>query len=113
MRYKKALEITRNVSRTQETVKGWDPDRQEQVSRDLIINAGAPFPLDSRFLGEISVVGKDDPLIFLADVVANSLWRHLNAPPHNANLNYASSVATWPLGELVWGKDHEKLFDVI
>jgi hypothetical protein len=112
-RYEKALEITRNVSRTQDTVKGWDPDRQEQVSRDLIINAGAPFPLDSRFLGEISVVGKDDPLILLADVVANSLWRHLNALPHDAKLNNVSSVAKWPLGELVWGKDHEKLFDVI
>lgn len=30
----------------------------------MVIKAGASFPLDGRFLGRISVVGKDDPLIY-------------------------------------------------
>lgn len=112
-RYEGALEIIRNVSHRQRTVQGWDPDKQERVFRELIIKAGAAFPLDSRFLGNITVVGKDDPLIFLTDVVANALWRHLCRLPDDAKLNNASSVADWPLGELVWGKDHDKLFDTI
>jgi hypothetical protein len=112
-RYEGALEITRNVSRSQRTVRGWDPDKEEKVSRELIIEAGAPFRLDSRFLGKITVVGKDNPLIFITDVVANALWRHLCSLPHDAKLNNAFSVADWPLGELVWGKDHDKLFDTL
>jgi hypothetical protein len=112
-RYENALDITRKVSRTEKTVHGWDPDKGEQVSRDLIIEAGAPFPLDSRFLGKISVVGKDDPLVFAVDVVANSLWRHLGTLQCDANLNDGPSVADWPLGELVWSKDHQKIFDFL
>lgn len=111
-RYAKALEVTRNVSRTGKTVHGWDPDRKERVSGEIVIEAGAPFPLDSRFLGEISVVGKNDPIVFAADVVANSLWRHLRALPDKADLNGPTSVEGWPLGDLVWGKGAEKGFDL-
>lgn len=112
-RYEKAIEVTRNISQSQKTVQGWDPEKQERVFREMIIKAGAPFPLDTRYVGNISVVGKDDALIFATDVVANSLWRHLRTLPPDAPLNSATSVATWPLGELVWGKDHDKLFDTL
>jgi hypothetical protein len=114
-RYEAALEITRNVSGSRTTVRGWDPDKGEKgerVSRDIIIKAGAPFPLDSRFLGKISVVGKDDPLIFAVDVVANSLWRHLCTLAPDAKLNDGASVASWPVGDLVWAKDSDKNFDL-
>ena len=112
-RYEKALEITRNVCRSRRTGRGFDPDKEEKLSRDIIIEAGASFPLDSRFLGKISVVGKDDPLIFAVDAVANSLWRHLSTLAPDAKLNDGASVARWSLGELVWAKDVHKDFDLI
>jgi hypothetical protein len=111
-RYAEALKTTRNVSSTNKTVHGWDPAKKARVSGDIVMHAEAPFPLDSRFLGEISVVGKLDPLVFAVDVVANSLWRHLGTLPESADLNGPMSVADWSLGDLVWGKGAEKGFDL-
>lgn len=110
-RYQRALETTRNISRNQKTVRGWDPDKQERLSRSVIMRAKAPFRLDSRFLGRIFVVGKDDPLVFAVDVVANSLWRHLSTLPPTADLNAGESVAKWPIGCLVWARDFDMGFD--
>ena len=104
-RYESALEITRNVSKTTEAVEGWNPDTKGKEHGQIVISASAPFELDSKYLGEITVVGKSDPLIFAVDVVANSLWRHLGRLPPNALLNNATSVVGWEAESLVWGKD--------
>jgi hypothetical protein len=110
-RYEDALEITRNVSRSAHVVKGWDPKKREKLTGQIDVSASASFELDSKFLGKITVAGKDDPLVFAADVVANSLWRHLSKLHADAKLNAASSVSGWEAESLVWGKDHDKGFD--
>lgn len=110
-RYENALETTRNVSGSTHVVKGWDPEKRGKVTGKIDVRASAPFELDSKFLGRITVAGKDDPLVFAADVVANSLWRHLSKLAVDAKLNEASSVSGWEAESLVWGKDHDKGFD--
>jgi hypothetical protein len=112
-RYRDALEVTRSLTRNHHKVAGWDTHEKQRVSGSITMAADAPFRLDSQFVGEIAVVGKSSPLVFAADVVANSLWRHLGTLDDAAWLNDAAAVAGWPLGDLVWGKDAEKNLDTI
>jgi hypothetical protein len=112
MRYTAAFERTRNISGGTHAVKGWDKELKQRVSGSIQTSVERPeFRLDTAFLGEIIVVGKDNPLVFAADVVANSLWRHLGTLPAEAALNDGAAVANWPLGDRVWGKDAPKNFD--
>lgn len=112
-RYGAELDATRNIEENVTTVRGWDPRTEEKVEGEISISANAPFRLDSKYLGTITVVGKDDPLIFAVDVVANSLWRHLSTLSNSANLNDGASVSGWHLENLVWAKDEEKNLDLI
>lgn len=76
--------------------------RRNLVSRqteEIVIETtlNADFDPDASHLGKIVVAGKSDPLIFAADVVANSLWRHLKQLPRANPLNSLSSIAGWRL----------------
>jgi hypothetical protein len=58
--------------------------------------------LHAAYVGDIKVVGKADPLIFAADVVTNSLWRHLSRLSADADLNDVTSVEGWPLRDITF-----------
>jgi len=110
-RYEAALERTRNIGDLSKDVKGWDPKEKKVVIGKIDSHIETDFRLKSEFLGKIDVVGKDDPLIFAVDVVANHLWRHLCSLDNTASLNTQISIENWALGDLVWGADDENGLD--
>ena len=87
------------------TVKGWDEDKKAPVSADWTFHFQATnvdFRLEAAHIGDLSIIGKSDPFILVADMVANHLWRHLTKLPPEAQLNAPSSVAGWCLEDRVW-----------
>lgn len=111
-RYAAELEETRNISNSQHPVQGWNTCTKEKVFGSISMKAEADFRLDTQHLGSIDVVGKDDPLIFAVDVVANSLWRHLKTLPPDALLNDGPSVEEWILKDRIWAKNEPKNWDL-
>jgi hypothetical protein len=96
-RYMEKIEQTRNIGSSTRDVKARNLVTGEDEVRSISFSAHADFELNTKRVGSIHIVGKADPLIFAVDVVANSVWRHLIALPHDADLNHASSVAGWVL----------------
>jgi hypothetical protein len=73
-----------------------------------------PFEVDVKHVGQLVVVGKDDPLVFAADVVVNALNDHLSSPLLNdAPLNAPLSIKNWPLEDRVWGARNDAFEDFI
>lgn len=102
-RYEAIIQRTREVSRNATVVKGWNPSRSERVEGTIDFTIDAPFRIDTRYVGGIHVVGKDHPLVFAADIVANHLHHHLRGLPADAPLNAPSSISGWALRDRVWG----------
>lgn len=103
-RYETVIERTRNVSHSMKKVPGWDPDNEKRVEGTIEFKVeGAPFRVDTEFLGDLHVVGKAHPLVLAADIVTNSLHHHLRQLPPDAPLHAPSSIAGWRLAERVWG----------
>jgi hypothetical protein len=102
-RYEMLIQRTREISKAVTNVQGWDPAQKKRVKGSIEIAAKAPFRLDTQFIGNIEVFGKDHPLILAADLVANYLAHHLKKIPPYAPLNAPSSIAGWALEKLVWG----------
>lgn len=87
------------------TVKGWDENKKVPVKAEWTFHLRATnvdFPLEAKHIGNLSVVGKSDPLILAVDMVANHLWRHLTQLSPKAQLNAPSSIAGWRLEDRVW-----------
>jgi hypothetical protein len=102
-RYEAKIQRTREVSRNVRTVKGWVAAQSKRVEGSLEFSVNAAFRIDTKFIGGIHVVGKDHPLVFAADIVANHLAHQLGKLPPDAPLNAPSSVAGWVLESRVWG----------
>ncbi|SCY34579.1 hypothetical protein [Microvirga guangxiensis] len=101
-RYEELLERTKNISsRTTEVIARNLVTRTNETAT-ISINANAGFRLDVSYVGDIVVVGKADPLIFAADIVANSLWRHFSKLPGDAPLNDGTGLKGWPLDEITF-----------
>lgn len=97
---------------------GWDRDARKKLQgsiRSSITDmAGKPLEwLKARHLGDLVVLGKDDALVFVADVVANALHHHLSKLPPDAPLNQPSSVDGWPLSDRVYGVRDDAIEDKI
>lgn len=103
------IERTQTVSQPSEsTVKGFDLVKQEIVEGTIRIEVKDALgelrtDLDARHIGELTVLGKDDPLIFAADVVANALFYHLSSLQFDEPLNHPGSIKNWVLGNRVYG----------
>ena len=104
---------TRSISKSNRIVKGWDPETESQVQGEISVKIHASFPLDTLFLGELRVVGKTEPLILAADIVANSLYNHLLNLPSDACLNRPSSIKEWDLESRVYGVRDDAIEDII
>ena len=111
--YREAIESSRNVEKSSQVVEGWDPETKSRVSGEISIEAYAPFPLNTRFLGELRVVGKEDPLLLAADIVANSLYGHLLNLSPGARLNSLTSIRGWTLESMVFGVRDDAIEDGI
>jgi hypothetical protein len=99
------MDEMRSISYQQTTVKVFDLTTRKPIEKTITFGVkNAPFPLDVTHLGQFMVVGKEDPLIFTVDVVANALNNHLSdLPPPDAALNAPSSIDGWILRDRVWG----------
>lgn len=96
-RYTRMIGHTRNISFRRREVKARNLETGEDEVRAIELRTHTDFPLDAIHVRKVVVAGKTDPLVFAADVTANSLWRHLKTLPVDAPLNAASSLAGWPL----------------
>lgn len=103
------MDRTRSISKpAARTVKGWDRATKSNVSGTISISvkdaAGNPASwLDCKRLGNLVVLGKDDPFVFAADVVVNSLHHHLRQLAPDSPLNAPGSIEQWSLGCRVYG----------
>lgn len=102
-RYEAVIQRTREVSKNITTVKGWDPAQSTRVQGAISTLVDASFRIDTKFIGGIHVLGKEQPLILAADIVTNYLAHHLKQLPDNAPLNAPSSIDGWGLQDRVWG----------
>lgn len=79
----------------------------------MITPVKAPFPLDVEHVAKPEVIGKDDPCIFLADILTNYLHHHLSQLPQDTPLNAPNSIDGWLLQERVWGVMDGCIRDII
>ena len=112
-RYDDAVNRTRNIGRSTRRVKGCNPQTNSRIEGENSFQADAPFPLHTRFLGELHVAGKLDPLVLATDIVANSLYDHLMSLPASAYLNRPQSIAGWELQDRVYGARDDAIEDII
>jgi hypothetical protein len=111
--YGEVIARLRTLSANERRVKGWDLDAKAPVEGSIAMAVDAPFELDVTRIGEVKVVGKSDPLVLVADMIANSLHRHLTAHPTDAALNAPSSIEGWMLASRVYGVRERALEDLI
>lgn len=112
-RYRKLIDEINNTGNSIHIVKGWDPETKSQVKGKISLKTKASIPLGARFLGELRVVGKKCPLIFAADIIANSLYDHLSSLSPDAALNRPSSIEGWNLKSRVYGVRDNAIEDII
>ncbi|MBO1112202.1 hypothetical protein [Bordetella petrii] len=109
---KKGLE---ELAHSSDVVKGFNKATREHVKGKIEISANAPhsnLPLSIERIGSISVLGKAQPLVLLADFVANALAHHLGNLSENAMLNAPASIAGWVLEKHVYGVRDDALEDL-
>lgn len=111
--YSDHIDSLRHVSSSTHTVKGWDSEARTPVQAEVRIDIGGPIPLDVTRIGRVTVVGKTDPLVLVADLIANSLHRHLRDLDSQARLNAPDSIEAWPFADRVWGVRDDAIEDVI
>ena len=112
-RYDDAVNRTRNIGRSTRRVKGWNLQTESRVEGQISFRADAPFPLNTRFLGQLRVAGKRDPLSLATDIVANSLYDHLAGLPADAFLNRPRTIAGWELEDRVYGAREDAIEDIL
>ena len=112
-RYQAAVERTRSISGTTSTTHGWHLEQKRRVSATVTTTVSSPIPVDVRFVGDLRVSAKDDPLVLAADIVANGINHQLRALPADAALHRPESLASWPLSHLVWGNRDNPIEDIL
>jgi hypothetical protein len=107
-----SIDETRSLSSSVTTVKAYDLITKKPVQKALTVTVSAPFELDVKHIGKLAVVGKDDPLVFAADVIANSLNEHLLSLSNTSPLNAPSSIKGWAFEARVIGVLEDALEDL-
>lgn len=109
-----SMDQTRSISFAQTTVKAFNLNTRKPVTGTITVSVpNSPFELDVKHVGDLVVVGKDDPLVFATDVVVNALNDHLVSLVDAAPLNAPSSVKNWTLEDRVWGTRDDAIEDII
>lgn len=111
--YRKIVARISNIGNSTRIVKGWNTETKSQIQSKISTKIDAPFPINTQCLGELRVVGKNDPLILAADIVTNSLYDHLLNLSHEAFLNRPSSIEGWDLERRVYGVRDDAIEDII
>lgn len=111
--YRETMRSTESISHTSDIGRGWDPETKSKVEGLVETMTFATGRLDTKFLGDIHIAGKQDPLVLLADFVANALHYHLINLLPNAYLNRPLSIQGWVLEECVCGVRDDAFEDLI
>ena len=111
--YRTHIERTRNIGKSTRAVRGWNRETKSRVEAQLSFKAHAPFTLHTRFLGELVVAGKADPLVLAADIIANSLYNQLKSLAPTAPLNSPASIDGWILEDRVYGAMDNHIGDIL
>lgn len=114
--YQRTLDSARDAVDRAESVKGFDLSSKAKVSGSIRIRvdvpAGSGFEPAVTRLGDVTVQTEPDPLLLLADILANSLRHHLGRLDVDVDpLNAPNSIAGWPLALKVWGAMDEYFMD--
>lgn len=112
-RYQRAIQVTQRVSGIEQAHRARHRSTGAFATGTIGFKAAPHMHLDAVHLGEIIVVGKEDPFTFAADVICNSLYRQLEALPTTAPLNEKSSIQGWALEEVTWCAPSDSTFDQI
>jgi hypothetical protein len=116
--YQQTLDDARDADDSVENVKGYDLASKRQVTATVRIKieapAGSGFEPAVTRLGEVAVETVPDPLLLLADILANGLRHHLAQRSVDIDpLNAPASVAGWPLESKVWGVMDNYIMDTL
>ncbi len=111
--YREVIESSRNVEKSSQVVPGWNLETNSRVQGEISIEVHTSIPLNTQFLGELRVGGEEDPLLLAADIVANSLYGHLQDLSPSATLNSPTSISGWNLKCRVYGVRENAIEDII
>lgn len=114
MRLNEKIEQTRSVTFSQKVVKAFNMNTRQPVAGTISFRiADPPFEMDTKHVGDLIVVGKDDSFVFATDVVVNSLNDHLLSLAPEAKLNAPTSIRGWGLESRVLGTDDNAFEDLL
>lgn len=104
-KYEGVIERTKNLSTsTTKIVNGWDSSSKQKLTGTINTKIHSEdMRLDTQYVQSVHIAGKNHPLVLVADLVANLLYRHLKQLDVNAPLNAPSSILGWRLEERVYG----------
>ena len=111
--YRDTIERTRKIGNSTHILKSRHPDPALRTEFKLSFESDSPIPLSTRFLGQLRIAGKSDPLVLAADSLANALYDHLTSLPSDAHLNRPSSIEGWDLAHRVYGVRDDAIEDII
>lgn len=104
-----------DLEQSSHLVKGFNKVTRQPVTGKIEFSARSPdsnLPLAIKRIGSVSVLGKEQPLVLLADFVANALAHHLGELPVDSPLNAPASVAGWVLEKHVYGVREDAIEDL-
>ena len=97
------IDRSRSITYSKTVVKAYDLPAKKPVQGTIEISVKAPFEIDVKNIGQLKIVGKDDPFVFATDVVTNALYDHLKALGPDKPLNAPVSVNGWAVADRILG----------
>jgi len=83
--------------------KGWDREKRKPARTTWTFDRSSDStPVSFPTLMKLEVASTTDERIFAADVVTNSLFRHLRELPSNSHLNVKAATDGWILSDCVF-----------
>jgi len=113
-KYEKLINSTSSLTSSTTQVSGYNTVTKQRVSGHVQFNAYSnSFRLNTQYIGDMHVTGKEHPLVLAIDIVTNHLWYHLKNLPEHSPLDAPESTESWILQEHVWGAQNGSLTDIL
>lgn len=112
--YEAQIEHFRNLNdQTYHKVTAWDKMNKKTVTQEGSISFSVKgIHLENR-VANIQIVGKDNPLILLADILANEIHRYMISIPENAKLHAENSYSDFELEKFIYGYYDNWISDIM
>jgi len=93
---------TMNYSEEKINLTAWDKINKKIARSSGKITSSTDYPIENR-IKDIEVVGKDNPLILLADILANYIHNYMLDLPESAKLHSPNSYIDFDLRNNIYG----------